>query len=675
MRTSSRMQTPSHRFSPPQFAAVAALAVGGVLASICLFAHPSAWAQKADNVFTGHVVAVTAGDTMDVRVGDDWTVTVRLHGVECPTAPRALRETATRYTSRLLLDTDVRVEVRGTASRSVVYGEVFPGTGGESVNFILARDGLATWASQYAAGRADLEDAEAYARTAQRGLWGANDGTNVSLPASVADAARRRAVKNTAAEAARARAAAIKAGASSSAVRSHPPSPAPATPAPATPPPPSPATPRLVSKPKVAAATVRVTSVSAPHAKPVPPPVLTTDTPALAPLVGGISVAVLSLLSFLAYGVARGLSIAPKRLFAQSLLALLAGGLGAMAFALPVADWRAAFAGGGTSALTAVATLIGPLAAVMFLRAGIGVTRTAARLRGAAADPRRAGPGPVKLQGTARSATGELMRASVGRIKGLYVREVTSRYTAETGTGKRLGAPRWVEVRDTAGAVDFEILSSSGDGTGSALILAAQDDETPQSLAKARWVPYHVARFYNEVPTDTWFATAYEGDIRTEVFFVPDGSTLTVWGDLHPPDPTIPDKTLLPPVPRVAPGGAAGALLLCDGPEARAYAGRGTASLPVGIGAVVIGIACVVGALWGIGAGSELARQSAVAGLGAGLAAALFLTVWRGALLARNRDREEREGETDPLRRPATVAWERYKRGLPGIVIAPAVGE
>lgn len=627
--------------------AVATLGVGAPMLSI--YPHlPLAYAQKADDVFTGHVVAVTSGDTMDVRVGDNGTVTVRLHGVECPPRPRALRETATRYTSRLVLNTDVRVEVRGTASHSVVYGEVFPGSGGESVNFTLAREGLATWASAYASQRTDLQDAEAYARGAQRGLWGAEDGTNVTLPPSAADVIQRKA----------ALVAAKRSQTSPQPTRTPPPvsvAPSPADPSP---------------NPEMS----QIDAVPSPAPTPAPRGASTNrGTPALALLIGGICAGVLGFLSLVAYGIAHGLPFTGKRFLAQLFLALLAAGAGVCFGFLPVTNLASSLTSEGSST-PVIFALAGPVLGLVLLTVGLGIVGRASRLRGAPVDPRHAEPGPVKLHGVAQAAPGERVYSTVGQVRGVYVREVTSRYTATTKDGKRGGALRWTVLRDTASAVDFELFSSAGDGTGSALILAAQHEEAPPALAPARWVPYHVARFYNEVPTDTWFATAYEGDTRTEVFFVPNGATLTIWGSLYNPAPATRNGNELS-VPQIASDGALGSLLICDGPEERAYAGRGTASLPFGLGWLLFGIVCAAGAVWGVLQGGAVARHSATASLGIGLSVLLVLAVGHGAKLARTAGREEREGETDPLRRPASTAWNHYQSRFPGLLIAPAVGE
>jgi endonuclease YncB( thermonuclease family) len=77
----------------------------------------------AQNRVTGQVVAVEAGDVIQVRV-DDWTVTVRLHGVLCSETPPELAQRAKEYVERRVAATRVKVEVRGTGPKQTLYGEV-----------------------------------------------------------------------------------------------------------------------------------------------------------------------------------------------------------------------------------------------------------------------------------------------------------------------------------------------------------------------------------------------------------------------------------------------------------------------------------------------------------------------------------------------------------------------
>lgn len=588
----------------------------------------AARAQRTGDSFTGHVVAVTAGDTLDVRVSDSWTVTVRLHGAECPMSPRALRETATRYTSRLVLDTNVRVEVRGTASRSVVYGEVFVQSGGKSVNTRLVREGLATWAREYAPTRADLQVAENAAKYAAHGMWGAADGSNVQLPPSLADALRGQAKAKA-------------------------------------------ATPTPTPEPSVS-------PMAAPAATPFPEPiapVAASPSPVaadslLSPLFGGVGAFTLTLLALLALGVLRGLPLDAKRIRARVSLALLVGVCGAAVFALPVRGLQSAFAPGAPFPIATVAAFALPLLGACLLRFGAGVAVQTARLRGEPVDPRDFDtPGFAKLHGVAKRLPGDLPCSDMGDVTGLYVRERTARFTAETATGARASRPRWVTVRDSTLAAPFELFSSAGDGTGSAIVLAEQDDEwTPDDFA-VRWTPYHVARFYNEMPTDKWYAAAYEGDTRTEVFFVPPNATLTVWGTLHAPDPATTGRDGSA-VPRLAPDARTGVLLVCDGAEARAYPKAAGAAT----GALVAGAMCAAGAVVAVAVGGSVAAFCAVSALGFAGIAFLFFAVRCAMTLARASQIEAQTGDTDLLTQSATAAWSDYRQAGWGAFVAGAVG-
>lgn len=602
------------------------LRVAFAVAFVAFFAGRPANAQRTGDSFRGHVVAVTAGDTLDVRVSDSWTVTVRLHGAECPTTPRSLRETATRYTSRLVLDTTVRVEVRGTASRSVVYGEVFPQNGGKSVNIRLVREGLATWAREYAPTRADLQVAENAAKYASHGMWGAADGSNVQLPASLSDILRDQ----------------TKAKAAVTAT----PKPIPTT--------------RVVKMATPTASPVAATPVAAPPSRSN----TSRDLP-LAPVIGGVGAFVLTIATLLSHGVSRGLSLDAKRVGASVCLALLAGLCGAAVFAPFVHGSQTAFAPVAAFSFALI------LLAALFLRLGGTVAAQTARLRREPVDPRTFDfPGFAKLHGVAKRLPGDLPCSDMGDVTGLYVRERTARFTAETETGARTARARWVTVRDSTLAAPFELFSTTGDGTASVIVLAEQDDEWTLPNASVRWTPYHVARFYNEMPTDKWFATAYEGDTRTEVFFVPPNAMLTAWGTLHAPAPNQAGRGGHA-VPRLAPDASTGVLLLCDGAEARAYP---KAAGAIATGTLVTGSVCATGAAYVVSAGGSVAAWCAVSGLGVAGIALLFVAVRHGIGLARATQIEAQTGETDSLHQNARGAWDEYRAGGWGAFITDAIG-
>jgi endonuclease YncB( thermonuclease family) len=139
---------------------------------------------RAQDRITGRVVGIPRGDALSVRV-DGWTLTVRMHGIACPTAPPELVERTRTYLNRRIAERPVHVTVRGTASSSVIYGDVLAQGAPEPLNLELARVGLAHWAQQYAPNRADIAAAVEDARMAGRGIWTDPTGATVALPQTV----------------------------------------------------------------------------------------------------------------------------------------------------------------------------------------------------------------------------------------------------------------------------------------------------------------------------------------------------------------------------------------------------------------------------------------------------------------------------------------------------------
>lgn len=124
----------------------------------------------AQNVFTGRVTRVERGDQIVVQL-DTWQLTVRLHGAECP-PEGPLSPLARAWVEARLRDQKVTVQVRGTAARGVVYGDVLCPPNQSNIGVELIREGLAIWAKPYSPNRADLAATETEARRALRGVWG-----------------------------------------------------------------------------------------------------------------------------------------------------------------------------------------------------------------------------------------------------------------------------------------------------------------------------------------------------------------------------------------------------------------------------------------------------------------------------------------------------------------------
>ena len=126
--------------------------------------------MAAQNTFTGKVTRVERGDQVVVQL-EGWQLTVRLHGAQTPASP-PFSEIALEWSQARLKNQKVTVQVRGTAAKGVVYGDVLVGESEASLSKELLEQGMATWASSYAPGREDLAAAERLAHRAKRGVWG-----------------------------------------------------------------------------------------------------------------------------------------------------------------------------------------------------------------------------------------------------------------------------------------------------------------------------------------------------------------------------------------------------------------------------------------------------------------------------------------------------------------------
>ncbi len=128
---------------------------------LCLLAGPV-------NAFTGKVVKVTDGDTLEV-MHNGRAEKVRLAGIDCPENGQPYGQAARRFALELVAQKIVRIEVETTDRYGRTVGEVFLNNG-TSLNRELVRNGHAWWYRRYSSETSlgQLEDA---ARQARRGLW------------------------------------------------------------------------------------------------------------------------------------------------------------------------------------------------------------------------------------------------------------------------------------------------------------------------------------------------------------------------------------------------------------------------------------------------------------------------------------------------------------------------
>ena len=139
-----------------------AITIALLFAALC-------WPTVAFADFTGKVVAVKDGDTLEVLTGGV-AVRVRLSGIDCPKKGQAFGQRAKQDASALAFGKTVEVRDTGRDRYGRTVGEVML-QDGRSLNRELVRAGLAWWYRQYARKDTALEALEKAAREAKAGLW------------------------------------------------------------------------------------------------------------------------------------------------------------------------------------------------------------------------------------------------------------------------------------------------------------------------------------------------------------------------------------------------------------------------------------------------------------------------------------------------------------------------
>lgn len=125
---------------------------------------------KSFSEFTGQVIGVTDGDTVDVLTAQKQTIRIRLNGIDCPERGQPFGNNAKQFLSDSIGGKDVRVVEYGQDKYDRTIGDIY--IRDELVNLSLVEAGLAWHYVKYAPDRSDLADAEQSARASSKGLWG-----------------------------------------------------------------------------------------------------------------------------------------------------------------------------------------------------------------------------------------------------------------------------------------------------------------------------------------------------------------------------------------------------------------------------------------------------------------------------------------------------------------------
>ena len=442
------------------------------LPAAILLAFLACQAAHAQEAFTASVSGVRSSDAILVTHAGKEKI-VRLHGIEWAKTNLLLQTRTRDYLRRRLGMGNVRVVVRGTPSKDLIYGDVFLATPTGSVeqtplNVELAKVGLARWSEQYARSRNDVRDAEKIAKAGKLGLWSDPTGANVALPPPRAKSAA-------------------------------PPKPTPAptptprpkptatprpTPSPTAKPTPSPAptptakptaSPAPTAAPKAASPSPAPTASPAPTPKPTPTPGPTaTPKPTPKPTASPVPT--------------------PTPIPTPTPRPLLEVNQPAP---LPI---------GKPEPFLVAINLVGwPLGAILLGVAaflGFPVIRLRQAKRVAAAELH---PGLVRLTGAALPVSSPLATPT-GQIPALIYREQMSRFL----DGK------WNPVRKEGESISFTL----DDGTAR-LTVDARASEF-QSLA--------LHRFYNGIHVTQWPSPAHAGDERAQIYYLAPETQVTVIG-------------------------------------------------------------------------------------------------------------------------------------------------
>lgn len=139
--------------------------LGPLLVCSLIFIQTWAFAESV----TGRVVSVADGDTITVLAAGNKQVKVRFDGIDCPEKSQAFGQAAKQFTSNLVFNKTVSVDIKEQDRYGRSVGVVRIGE--TNVNMALVTNGLAWWYRAYAKDNEVLMRAEAKAKQQRIGLW------------------------------------------------------------------------------------------------------------------------------------------------------------------------------------------------------------------------------------------------------------------------------------------------------------------------------------------------------------------------------------------------------------------------------------------------------------------------------------------------------------------------
>jgi diguanylate cyclase (GGDEF)-like protein len=132
--------------------------------------------------FEAEVIEVKQGDLLTVRHHGK-AVEVALHGVECPRPREPFGKEARQFTSRMVLDRKIQIQVQQQEDKGRITGSVVL-PDGILLNHKLVQHGLASWDRESAPNDIKLQTLEDSARELSLGLWSSPTPTAGPTPAT-----------------------------------------------------------------------------------------------------------------------------------------------------------------------------------------------------------------------------------------------------------------------------------------------------------------------------------------------------------------------------------------------------------------------------------------------------------------------------------------------------------
>lgn len=134
----------------------------------CIFSVLLATGTYADS-FTGKVVAITDGDTVQV-MHNGKAEKIRLWGIDAPERNQAYGTKAKQFLSDKIFGQTVTVEVKDVDRYGRTVGLITSSTG-ENINALMVRQGYAWWYEYYAPKETKLGSYQVNAMERKLGLW------------------------------------------------------------------------------------------------------------------------------------------------------------------------------------------------------------------------------------------------------------------------------------------------------------------------------------------------------------------------------------------------------------------------------------------------------------------------------------------------------------------------